>query len=354
MRGPSSALADLDSAIRQLEQQTNPSLDASSTAETDLRARRCNCQAQRHALLAAAPNCLNCGKIVCAKEGLGPCTSCGSALLSRDDLAAMLRALKDERGRERMASHNAQHKRADISGPAMRGAMRSGTATPASGGASSDDDGGTSNGLTGEAAALARARAHRDRLLGFQAQNARRTTVHDEAADVATPDVGTSMWASPQERALQLKRQQATLRAQEWAARPEHEKRRMVVSIDVGPKGKAKAVRRFEDIPAAEAAKGVSDEDEEGFDEVEETRTAVGNHHSGAGFARNPLLGKLTRPVWTAPAGAERKGRGQNDASAWRRVQDDGDDNEQWILDGGAYGGDGATKVVDEDGMPCG
>jgi hypothetical protein len=45
------------------------------------------------------------------------------------------------------------------------------------------------------------------------------------------------------------------------------------------------------------------------------------------------------RPVWKAPEGkavdpnerAERK-------QTWRRVQDDNDDNEQWILDGGMHG----------------
>ena len=111
MHGASTALSDLDSAIRSLEIQTNPSLMG---AEDDAR-RKCPCMATRHPLLDMAPNCLNCGKIICVKEGLGPCTFCKSPLLSSDELHKMLRVLKDERGEERMKSNNAAHKRAEVS-----------------------------------------------------------------------------------------------------------------------------------------------------------------------------------------------------------------------------------------------
>lgn len=94
MHGASTALSDLDSAIRSLEVQTNPSL--ASTADEDLR-RKCNCMATRHPLLDMAPNCLNCGKVICVKEGLAPCTFCKSPLLSQDDVQKVLRVLKDER-----------------------------------------------------------------------------------------------------------------------------------------------------------------------------------------------------------------------------------------------------------------
>lgn len=94
MHGASTALTDLDSAIRSLEVQTNPSLTPS--AEDDLR-RKCNCMATRHPLLDMAPNCLNCGKIICVKEGLAPCTFCKSPLLDQEDVLRVLRVLKDER-----------------------------------------------------------------------------------------------------------------------------------------------------------------------------------------------------------------------------------------------------------------
>jgi hypothetical protein len=34
----------------------------------------CECQAVDHKLVG---NCISCGKIICAKEGLGPCLFCG-------------------------------------------------------------------------------------------------------------------------------------------------------------------------------------------------------------------------------------------------------------------------------------
>ncbi|KAJ2975556.1 hypothetical protein NUW58_g8315 [Xylaria curta] len=97
MHGASTALSDLDDAIRTLEMTTNPS------QATDANLRRCNCVAARHPLLVAAPNCLSCGKVVCVKEGLSPCTFCGTSLLSSAEVQSMIRELRDERGREKMA-----------------------------------------------------------------------------------------------------------------------------------------------------------------------------------------------------------------------------------------------------------
>ena len=76
------------------------------------------------------------------------------------------------------------------------------------------------------------AKAHRDKLLNYQANNARRTQIHDEAADYDIPTTGTNMWASPAERAQQLKKQQKMLREMEWSARPDYEKRRMVELLE--------------------------------------------------------------------------------------------------------------------------
>jgi hypothetical protein len=45
------------------------------------------------------------------------------------------------------------------------------------------------------------------------------------------------------------------------------------------------------------------------------------------------------RPVWKAPAGKTGDGPERTERKqTWRRVQDDNDDNEQWILDGGLHG----------------
>lgn len=158
------------------------------------------------------------------------------------------------------------------------------------------------------------------------------------------------MWASPLERAKQLKAQQKVLREQEWNARPEWEKRRVVVSLDVVG---GKAVRRM-GMGAVERPRG-EEEDEEGEQEVGQ-KDVVAEVAGGRGaFSRNPLMGGLIRPVW--------KGKGKDDEGVeaaegerkvrekdkWRRVQDDNEDNEAWILDGGVYGSTDMERRLGEE-----
>jgi len=329
MHGASTALNDLDSAIRKLEMTTNP------TQAADDASRKCNCVAARHPLLSAAPNCLSCGKVVCVKEGLGPCTFCGTPILSPAEVQLMIRELKTERGREKMAADRDAHRRPDVSkAPAPFTKPREG---PSSGSTQSD--------------AERRALENRDRLLTFQAQNAQRTTVRDEAADfdvsavLAGAGYGGNIWSSPEDRARELKRQQKIMRELEWNARPEYEKRQQVLSIDlVG----GKVVRK---MAAIERPK-TPDSDEDTSPMLTEIS---GNRGAGAGtFSRNPLLGGLIKPmlkpVLNIPGddaddlendkgkGPAPKGR-KDRAKRWRRVQDDLENNEDVILDGGAYGG---------------
>ncbi|KAA6414284.1 MAG: C2HC5 finger [Lasallia pustulata] len=341
MHGASTALNDLDSAIRALEIQTNPALSTTTAAETAKR--RCNCQATRHPLLAAAPNCLNCGKIICVKEGIGPCTFCGRPILSQGEIQSMVRALKEERGKERMDMNNSSQRRAEVSKVPRPFAA----STPSASDSEADSK-------------LAAAQQHRDKLLGYQAQNARRTRIIDEAADFETPSSGQSMWSSPVERAAQLKRQQKVLREQEWNAKPEYEKRRMVVSVElVG----GKVVKRMGKVERRQ----VGDEGEDDDGEVEEVMQEQRHGGSGTGtFSRNPLMGSLIRPVWKGAEESEggkgkekASGQGSDEAegnkenrngNTWRRVQDDSDDNEAWILDGGIYGGrEEGRRLGDEE-----
>jgi hypothetical protein len=328
MHGASTALNDLESAIRALEIQTNPSL-----ASTDNSKRKCNCMATRHPLLEAAPNCLNCGKIICVKEGIGPCTFCNSPILSAQEIQSMVRILREERGKEKMAANNAGQKRADVSlAPRPFSTPR---VTPMSSNPTSN--------VESENEKLAKAKQHRDKLLAFQTQNAKRTQVYDEAADFETTTAGLSMWASPQERAMQLKRQQKALREQEWNARPEYEKRKVVASIDLSGK---KLVRRM-----AAAERPVTPESE---DELPEPAGRPANSNtlsSGSGaFSKNPLLGGLIRPKIKVEDSKGKQKEGER-KQTWRRVQDENDDNEQWILDGGVYGARVDSVSLEMDGL---
>ena len=324
-----SSVSDLTAAIAALELSTNPTLSKER--------RKCPCNASIHPLFTTAPNCLNCGKIICALEGLQPCAFCDSPILTRDQVNGMIKALKEERGIEKMAVHNV-------------GQSRSGTATPVFGASTPDSGSGDE-----ASSAAARARAHRDKLLSFQRENAQRTRVHDEAADYdATLTPGTTQWMSPVQRAAALKKQQKYLRELEEANRPEWEKKRTVMSMTI--KG-GKLVKSY----GTEKAPPLMVDKEEAID-LEDPDAGVGDQHlnlnprnprKGA-FSNNPLLasGKLIRPVWKASDGADTdkgKGRETERKSVWRRVQDDNDDNEQWILDGGLHGYGTETRLM-EDG----
>ncbi len=325
-----SSVADLSAAITALELSTNPTLSKER--------RKCPCNASIHPLFATAPNCLSCGKIICALEGLQPCSFCDSPILTRDQVSDMIRELKEERAGEKMSAHNANQ-------------SRSGRGTPVFGGSTPDSASGDE-----ASSAAARARAHRDKLLAFQRENAQRTKVHDEAADYDTTlTPGTTQWMSPVQRAAALKKQQKYLRELEEANRPEWEKKRTVMSMSI-KNGKLVKSYGQQKAPPLEVEQTAQDEDEE----IEDQHLNVNQDGKPGAFSNNPLLvsGKLVRPVWKGPEGADAgKGRGREreKKSVWRRVQDDNEDNEQWILDGGLHGYGTETRVM-EDGsqQECG
>jgi Putative zinc finger motif, C2HC5-type len=304
-----SSINDLTSAIAALELSTNPSLSSER--------RKCSCNASIHPLFETAPNCLSCGKIICALEGLQPCSFCDSPILSKEQVQTMIRALKDERGQERMAAHNAATSHSGRGTPMFS----SGPGTPESSG----DD------------AAAEARAHRDRLLAFQRENAQRTKVHDEAADYdMTVTPGATQWMSPVQRAAALKKQQKYLRELEEANKPEWEKKKTVMSMSIK---NGKLVRTYETVKNAAPEEA---EEEEVTPEPEESTSAPTRD---VGLSQNPLLagGGLIRPIWRSADDPLGNGKGREETErrqTWRRVQDDDDDNEQWILDGGVHGFD--------------
>ena len=237
----------------------------------------------------------------------------------------MIDSLRQERGQEKMNLNNASHRRPDLSStPRPFTNPSTGTSTPSSSSAASADK------------TLDLAKQHRDKLLAYQAENARRTHIIDEAADYETPTAGLSMWDSPVERAAQLKKQQKVLREQEWNAKPEFEKR--VVSLDlVG----GRVIKRMREVERPR----VDDVEDEVVPEAQ-----VGDNGGGT-FSRNPLLGNLVRPIWKGKSKDAEETENEPRQSAWRRVQDDNDDNEAWILDGGVYGSsrDDDQRLGDEE-----
>ena len=240
----------------------------------------------------------------------------------------MIDSLRQERGQEKMNLNNASHRRPDLSStPRPFTNPSTGTSTPSSSSAATADK------------TLDLAKEHRDKLLAYQAENARRTHIIDEAADYETPTAGFSMWDSPVERAAQLKKQQKVLREQEWNAKPEYEKR--VVSLDLLG---GKVVKRMREVERPRV-------DDAEDDVVSEIHHSANDGSGGGAFGRNPLLGNLVRPIWKGKSEDAEDRENEPRQSAWRRVQDENDDNEAWILDGGVYGSsrDDDQRLGDEE-----
>lgn len=81
--------------LKDLESLLN-SLEVSNPEDRDTRT-ACFCNATRHPLFEIAPNCMNCGKIICAREGLQPCSFCGHELLSAKDRSEIKEILLKEK-----------------------------------------------------------------------------------------------------------------------------------------------------------------------------------------------------------------------------------------------------------------
>ena len=280
----------------------------------------------------------------------------------------MIRSLREERGQERTAAHNAgvAANRSGTHTPTM--SFGTAVGGPGTGSGSRTPDSGAS-GDESSAAAI-RARAHRDKLLSFQSQNAQRTKIHDEASDFDAGLDGArgTQWMSPVQRAAALKKQQKYMREMEEQGRPEWERNKTVVSL--GFKN-GKLVKSYGKAPAKAAEVEVESDggdDVEGADDVLEDAGDAGGGSGRGKFSDNPLLrgGGLIRPVWKPKDGTtltEEKGKGRDEAaestrerkSIWRRVQDDNEDNEQWILDGGLRGfGVERRRMEDGSHVECG
>ncbi|KAK9486665.1 hypothetical protein V1527DRAFT_51989 [Lipomyces starkeyi] len=204
------SLQEVEDAIRILESEY-----------TDTRERRiCNCQAQRHPLLEVAPNCLNCGKIICVKEGLGPCTSCHTPLLTKEEYDGLVTELRQERGQLKNEIYNEQSKKLTTGGNARLTYSGSAGGQP----------------LTTDQAMLPGLEWANDQLsnlLSFQANSVQRTRIIDNASDFDLPGSAGDRWLTPAERAMQLRKQQRTLKQMEALDAKRNGRGKRVISIDL-------------------------------------------------------------------------------------------------------------------------
>jgi alkylated DNA repair dioxygenase AlkB len=133
---------------------------------------RCGCQARLHQLV---NNCVRCGRIVCTKEGAGPCFQC----------EAMVYAVSGE------VAENV----------AAVAALESGASQK-------------------ELAGLQKAQEHLGRLLEYDQNAVRRTTVYDDQADY----FDMSKWLSDDERKVLKEKEESIIR--------EKEARKNMITID--------------------------------------------------------------------------------------------------------------------------
>jgi len=241
-----SNLNDIDAALNDLDLE---STDLSASSHVS---RFCDCMATRHPLFEVAPNCLNCGKIICIKEGLQPCSSCGAELLSIKDKLAIKNVLLLERDELVTKQENLKKKGSSGSGENETKKPKPKKITISTAARGNFWDAQTKalekaeeerkkqqqeiEQLQKEKEQLAeqaeelkhyeqiknvdsdllKAQERLNTLLEFQATGAERTKIIDRASDFEMPASSNSnMWLSPVERALQLKRQQKQLRKQE-------------------------------------------------------------------------------------------------------------------------------------------
>lgn len=272
-------LKDIEAALNDLEVE-----HALKEFELSLAVKRvCNCMATKHPLFEVAPNCLNCGKIICLKEGLQPCSYCGKELLSEKEKLEIIRILRSEKsvietklpavqkqpepkappkkikyamtaGGNLWKEQDAVLKRLEEEAKRLREAAEK----EAERQKEVDEQEKEFKRYEREKDVnpdLLQAQERLDTLLHFQETGAERSKVIDNASDFEMPGVSSgSMWLSPVERALQLKKQQKQLRKIEEYEKTRTGRTKKVVEMVIKD-GKVKMVEKHviaRDEPAEE------------------------------------------------------------------------------------------------------
>ncbi|CUM49355.1 uncharacterized protein AC631_05226 [Debaryomyces fabryi] len=239
-------LQDIEAVLNDLEIASRDDIDMESSSVIK---RKCNCMGRRHPLFEVAPNCLNCGKIICAKEGLQPCSFCGKELLSFKDKWEIINLLREEKtnieskqdpSRSKSSqdytptSHSKnKNKKIVVTLNAGENLWRAQDTALKKMESDKKRDQELLEKIKKEREEIAqqakelqhyeetskinpelvKAQERLETLLAFQATGAERTKIIDNASDFEMPNSNSgNMWLSPMERALHLKKQQKQLR----------------------------------------------------------------------------------------------------------------------------------------------
>ncbi|KAF9116023.1 hypothetical protein BGX27_005256 [Mortierella sp. AM989] len=283
-------LSELDKAIRAIDLATE---SVNATKER----KPCYCLATKHKLNVFAPNCLSCGKIICALEGPGPCTYCGNSVVSIEQQQAMILELKREKAalaKQKAMATSKRKTKATVATAGYASKLGGGltSATGAAGGWAELEHG--SSGMTEEeeleeAKKASLAQAHKEKLLEYDRTSARRSHVIDQATDFVLPGDRPNLWLTEEERQVEAAKARQNLERATAAA--SGYQRAKVMTIDV-------VNRRV--VVEANAGNHAQEEDEDDsvpepvsiFDQEKSTSVSGGDRHGGRGgaFAMNPLL----------------------------------------------------------------
>ncbi|KAF9437821.1 hypothetical protein BGZ76_010985 [Entomortierella beljakovae] len=304
-KGLAEPLSELEKAIRAIDLATE---SVNATKER----KPCYCLATKHKLNVFAPNCLSCGKIICALEGPGPCTYCGTPVVSIEQQQAMVLELKREKAilaKQKSMATAKRKTKAIVNAPGYASKVGGGL-TSASGSAGGWADlehrstGMTEDEELEEAKKMSLAEAHKEKLLEYDRTSARRSHVIDQATDFVLPGDRPNLWLTEEERQMEATRAKQNL---EKATAAASHQRAKVMTIDI-------INRRV--VVEANAGVHIEEEDDDAvpepvsvFDLAKSTSISGGDRHGGRGgaFALNPLLRLGETPTFI-PLKAKSKG----------------------------------------------
>lgn len=252
-------LKDVEDILRQLE-----------VSNTDSKYSVCNCMARLHPLFDVVPNCLNCGKIICVKEGLQSCSFCGAKLINDEEKSQIIELLKSEKNEiEKSQTPNKEVKQVKSKPKVQKIQYNAGSGQDFWKKTDKLFDDINKSKLQDAKqrelkekeekelkeqdkeiqyyehnrsidSDLAKAKANLENLLNFQENSAERTKIIDNASDFELPSGSNlNIWSSSVEKALQLKKQQKVLREQQSREKENSGRGKRVLDITIGKDGKA-------------------------------------------------------------------------------------------------------------------
>ncbi|EDO15465.1 hypothetical protein Kpol_463p15 [Vanderwaltozyma polyspora DSM 70294] len=247
------SLKEIDEVVKKLELERDDEDSSSKYA--------CNCQANRHPLFDAAPNCLSCGKIICAREGmnLNNCSFCGSDLIPVEERIKIIELLKQERevlingdknkpqgsSKDETKSKKKTYKVSSNMGTNLFDEqdklfefIEKSTEKNRKETQEKEEQQKSQEMKQVVDSDLVQAQDRLNKLLHFQDTSAERTRIIDNASDFSISEE-TGLWGNARERALMLKKQQRNLRKWEKLEKERNGRReKVVVNMNIGKDGK--------------------------------------------------------------------------------------------------------------------